>query len=161
MNLNYLAFFLISFVPLLIAFVWYRPNSFMMKWSREGGVPTSIELSPMKILVAFILSVSLVYGYMNLTIHQLGFYELFFTDIMKGSQEAKQITSEFLAKYGQKHRHFGHGVLHGALNAFMFSLPMVGFFAIVENRNKKFLMVHFSYWLVTGMVIGGLISEFV
>jgi len=54
-------------------------------------------------LVAFLLSFTLVYGYINLIIHQMGFYELFFTDIMKGSEEAKLITQDFLSKYGQKH----------------------------------------------------------
>lgn len=161
MDLNYFAFFLISFVPLIIAFVWYRPNSFMMKRLGENSVPTPNQLTPLKMLFAFVLSVSLVYGYMNLVIHQLGFYELFFTDIMKGSEEAKQITSDFLSKYGQKHRHFGHGVLHGALNAFLFALPMIGFFTIIGEKKMKFVSLHFSYWLVMSMVIGGLISEFV
>jgi len=161
MELNYFAFFLISFIPLFIALVWYRSDSFMMNWLGENIVSTKIRLTPVKMLVAFVLSVSLVYGYMNLIIHQLGFYELFFTDIMMGSEEAKQITTDFLSKYGQKHRHFGHGVLHGAMNAFLFALPLIGFFAILGDKKMKFVGLHFSYWLVTSMVIGGLISEFV
>lgn len=91
----------------------------------------------------------------------MGFYELFFTDIMKGSEEAKAITSEFLSKYGQKHRHFGHGVFHGAINAVVFALPFIGFFALLEKRSAKFYGLHLGYWLVTSMLIGGLISEFV
>lgn len=98
---------------------------------------------------------------MNLIIHQLGFYELFFTDIMMGSEEAKQITSEFHCKYGRKHRHFGHGVLHGGLNAFFLPLPMIGFFALLGAKKMKFVGLHFSNWLVTSMIICGLISEFV
>jgi len=144
MNLNYLAFFLISFIPLLIAAAWYRP-----------------KLSLGKIAIAFLLSFTLVYGYINLIIHQMGFYELFFTDIMRGSEEAPKIVEEFLAKYGDKHRHFGHGVFHGAINAFVFALPFIGFFALLENRNWRWIGKHFGYWLVTSMVIGGLISEFV
>lgn len=144
MNLNYLAFFLIAFVPLLIAAVWYRP-----------------QLSIGKIAIAFVLSFTLVYGYINLTIHQIGFYELFFTDIMKGSEEAPKIVEEFLGKYGDKHRHFGHGAFHGAINAFLFAMPFIGFFALLEDRNWKWIKLHFGYWLVTSIVIGGLISEFV
>jgi len=161
MNLNYLAFFLISFIPLLFGIIWYRPNSFMMKWSGATDIQNPLKLKPAKLLMAFLLSFTLVYGYINLIIHQMGFYELFFTDIMKGSEEAKQITSEFLAKYGQKHRHFGHGVFHGAINAFVFALPFIGFYSLLEERKMKNVWLHFSYWLVTSMVIGGLISEFV
>ena len=161
MHLNYTAFFLIAFIPLIIAFFWYQPNSKMAQWA---GVDNLIKLStlrPLQILWAFLLSFALVFGYINLIIHQMGFYELFFTDIMKGSAEAKQITEDFLAKYGQKHRHFGHGVFHGAINAFFFALPFLGLHVLLAGRSIKYLLFHFLYWLLTSMLIGGLISEFV
>jgi len=160
MNLNYTAFLLISFLPLLIALVWYHPNSPVTRWS---GIQFAqpLKMSFPKLVAIFLLSIGLVYGYMNLIIHQLGFYELFFTDIMLGNEEAKQITTDFLNKYGRKHRHFGHGVLHGLLNAFLFALPFVGIHALLEDKNWKYVGHHFSYWLVMSMVIGGLISEFV
>lgn len=160
MNLNYFAFFLIAFVPLLIAVYWYSPKSFISKWSGIEFInPT--DLSLLQIVICFVLSFTLVYGYINLIIHQMGFYELFFTDIMKGSEKAKTITKEFLNKYGDKHRHFGHGVFHGVINAFVFALPFIGLHAIIENKNRKHLIHHFTYWLVTSAIIGGLISAFV
>lgn len=91
----------------------------------------------------------------------MGFYELFFTDIMKGSAEAESIVQEFMSQYGQKHRHFGHGVFHGVINAFVFALPFVGISTILDKKNKKYFIHHFSYWLITSALIGGLISEFV
>ena len=91
----------------------------------------------------------------------MGFYELFFTDIMMGNEDSLKIVEEFLAKYGQKHRHFGHGAFHGVINAFVFALPFVGISTILDKRDKKYLIHHFSYWLVTSIIIGGLISEFV
>lgn len=124
-------------------------------------VANPLAFSPMKIGIAFLLSVSIVYGYMNLVIHQLGFYELFFTDIMQGNQASKEVVDTFLAKYGQKHRHFGHGVFHGAINAFVFIGPFLGYSLLLERKKKGYLLLHFSYWLVTSMVIGGLIAAFV
>jgi len=138
MKLNYLAFFLISFVPLTIAFLWYNPNFSVRKWSCIDFINPS-ELNLKKIFLLFILSFILVYGYINLIIHQMGFYELFFTDIMKGSKEAENIVNEFLGKYGDKHRHFGHGVFHGVINAFVFALPFIGIHAILENKNRKYV----------------------
>jgi len=161
MNLNYTAFFLIAFLPLIIAAFWYHPNSRMVKWAKIDSLINPLNLRPLQILWAFLLSFTLVYGYINLIIHQMGFYELFFTDIMKGSTEAKQITEEFLSKYGQKHRHFGHGVFHGAINAFVFALPFIGLHALLADKKTKYVLFHFLYWLVTSMIIGGLISEFV
>ena len=80
---------------------------------------------------------------------------------MKGNQESALIVKEFLAKYGTKHRHFGHGVFHGIINAFVFALPFVWISAVLDKRGKKYIIHHFSNWLVTSMIIGGCISEFV
>ncbi len=161
MNLNYTAFFLISFIPLLIAALWYHPRFGLTRWAGEElfVLPSSLKFG--QLIWAFLLSFTLVYGYINLVIHQMGFYELFFTDIMRGSTEAQAIVDEFLGKYGQKHRHFGHGVFHGAINAFVFALPFIGLHALIEGKKTRYIGVHFSYWLVTSMIIGGLISEFV
>jgi len=160
MNLNYLAFFLIAFVPLLIGLVWYHPKFGLAK-GRNATFSVQKRFSILQWILLFLFSFTLVYGYINLIIHQMGFYELFFTDIMKGSAEAQTIVDEFMGKYGNKHRHFGHGVFHGAINALVFVLPIISFFAMLENRGSRFVWYHFSYWLVTSILIGGLISAFV
>ena len=160
MNLNYLAFFLIAFVPLIIGYFWYQPNSKMSKWSGVQLVNPK-ELSLSQIVILFLASFALVYGYINLIIHQMGFYELFFTDIMQGNKESENIVKEFLAKYGDKHRHLGHGIFHGAIHAFVFALPFVIVHAILNHKDRKYVLHNFSYWLITSMIIGGLISEFV
>jgi len=119
------------------------------------------EISFIEIIFLFVLSLALVYSYMNVIIHQLGFYELFFTDIMLGNVESERIANEFLSKYGNKHRHFGHGALHGLITAFITALPFIGSIAILEQRSKKYVLHHFSYWLVTSIIVGGFISEFI
>lgn len=159
MNLNYSAVALISLLPIIIGYFWYNPKWALFK-SEEQHIDFS-KISIVKLIILIILSLTIVYGYMNLIIHQMGFYELFFTDIMMGSEEAKQITEDFLSKYGDKHRHFGHGVFHGAINAFVFALPFIGSYAILNNKPRKFVLYHFGYCLITSLVIGGLISEFV
>jgi len=161
MNLNYTAFFFISFIPLIFAALWYHPNSPVRKKWGEEELINPFHVSLLKKIFAFILSVGFVYGYMNLIIHQLGFYELFFTDIMKGSTEAKEVVDKFLAEYGEKHRHFGHGVLHGALNACAFPLPIISLQAILQDKSIRFVYLHFGYWLVMSMLVGGLISAFI
>jgi hypothetical protein len=160
MNLNYLAFFLISFVPLIIGYFWYQPNSRISQWAGVKLVHPK-KLSIPKIVLLFMSSLALTYGYMNLIIHQMGFYELFFTDIMLGNKESEQIVKDFLAKYGDKHRHLGHGIFHGAINAFLFALPFTVVHAILNNKNRKYVMHNFLYWLLTSMIIGGLIAVFV
>ncbi len=162
MKLNYFAMCLIAWTPLLIAYVWYRPDSLIRRkfgpsvhqvWFNGIGIP--------KLLVAYLGSLLLTYGFMNLVIHQLGFYELFFTDIMTGSETAKIIVEDFLAKYGDKHRHAGHGLLHGFINAFCFALPVLIWNSFMESKPIKELIFHFSYWLITSMIVCAFISAFV
>ena len=160
MNLNYLAFFLISFVPLIIGSYWYHPNSVISKYSKVEFISLK-EIGMIKGLVLFVMSFALVYGYINLIIHQMGFYELFFTDIMLGNQESEKVVRDFLNIYGNKHRHFGHGLFHGIINAFIFALPFITITAILNKKTNKFIIHHFSFWLMTSAIIGGLISEFV
>jgi len=160
MNLNYTAFILISFIPLIIGYYWYSPNTPISKWSGQGFInPRELHIS--RIIILFLLSFTLVYGYINLIIHQMGFYELFFTDIVQGNKESELVVKEFLSKYGDKHRHFGHGVFHGIINAFVFALPFVSISAILEKKSKKYVLHHFTYWLITSAIIGGCISEYV
>ena len=160
MELNYTAFILISLVPLFIGWFWYGKYSPVARYFGQEiiNIP-SVGLS--KFLILFILSIGFVYGYMNMIIHQLGFYELFFTDITLGKSGAQEVVDEFMTEYGTKHRHFGHGVLHGAINAFLFALPMVAVFTIIHNKGFKYLLYHFLFWLVASLFIGGLISAFV
>jgi len=161
MNLNYLAFFLIAFVPLIIAYLYYHPKSFFVnRWGNDELFnPAKIKLS--QLLFAFILSFAVVYGYINLVIHQMGFYELFFTDIMQGNETSIKVVEEFLEKYRYKHRHFGHGIFHGLINAFVFALPFVGFQTLIAQKDRRFLLLHFVYWLITSIILGGLIAQFV
>lgn len=161
MNLNYTAFFFISFVPLLFAMLWYHPNSPTRKRWGTADLVDLTKVGFLKTLLLFALSVAFVYGYMNLTIHQLGFYELFFTDIMKGSSNAQVVVDNFLADYGEKHRHFGHGALHGALNAVLLPLPFIGFYAILTEKPMRFVWLHFGFWFLMSVLTGGLISAFI
>lgn len=160
MNLNYLSFFLISFIPLIIGYYWYNPNSYIAKWSGEE-FKNPQKFSITQIAICFLLSFALVYGYMNLVIHQMGFYEIFFTDIMLGDKEAEKIVQDFLGKYGDKYRYFKHGAFHGIINAFVIALPFIGFHAILDKRSIKYVAYHFLYWLITSVIMGGCIAEFV
>lgn len=161
MNLNYLAFFLIAFVPLIIAWFYYHPKSFFVnRWGNDELFnPTKTKFG--QLIFAFILSSAVVYGYINLVIHQMGFYELFFTDIMLGNETSMKVVEDFFDKYRYKHRHFGHGIFHGLIIAFIFQLPFVSFQTLVAKKDSRFLLLHFVYWLITSIVIGGLISQFV
>ncbi len=159
MQLNHLALAIISLIPVALAFLWYHPQGVFTK----QVIPQNddFQLSWKRLVFLYPMSFLLLFGYTNLVIHQISFYELFFTDIMRGDESAKQVASDFLAQYGDKHRHLGHGVFHGVINAITFPMTIIGMLCILTGKSRQFLLYHVSYWFVTTVVVCGLISEFV
>ncbi len=158
MELNLIALGLISLIPLAFAAIWYNPS---LGLSTKAGIPFSIGGNPLKWILFFICSYALMFVYVNLIIHQVGFYELFFTDIMRGSVEAKEVAEAFLAEYGDKHRHFGHGAFHGAILGTFLALPFLAILYLTDGKSLRWVLTHFGYWMITSIVTGGLIAEFV
>lgn len=161
MHLNHLAHGLIALVPFGLGWVWYRPLNPLIKWAMPNGGSPITRPSLLGFVGLYGLSAALVFVYINLIIHQVGFYELFFTDIMRGNLESKQVAEEFLSVYGQKHRHLGHGLFHGLIDAFALALPFLAFNAVVENISWKRTMVNFGYWVLCSTLVGGLVATFV
>ncbi len=161
MKLNLINYALISVLPLLIGYFWYIRNKVIAGVFKLDHEVMSLTPSIGKVVWLYLSSLALCFGFVNLVIHQVGFYELFFTDIMMGSEEAVQITQDFLSKYGDKHRHFMHGVFHGAILSVFLALPFISLFGFLQKLSTKELFYHSSYWLITCMLTCGLIAEFV
>lgn len=158
MSLNITALLLIALLPLLLGFGWYHPKfALRQRWA----MPTTPPISAPLVLALWLLSALLMLGYANLIIHQIGFYELFLTDIVTGNEASKAVANEFLAKYGDKHRHFGHGAFHGAINAVALAMPFIATFTLLYRHSFRHFVYHFLYWLLTSILVGGLISAWV
>ena len=97
MNLNLTAIILISLIPLIIGAFWYHPRSLVTKWSGVRIV-NPIHIRIRNVILLLICSFITVQVYVVLIIHQVGFYELFFTDIMHGNEESELIVQELLSK---------------------------------------------------------------
>lgn len=161
MELNHIAHALIALLPFVLGFIWYRKSNPWIWWAYPEGSFTPRKIGLFGYLLLYFLSLSLVFVFMNLIIHQIGFYELFFTDIMKGSEQAKQTAETFLSEHGMKHRHFKHGLFHGVIDAFAMSLPFLAFYFVLERLTWKQAAVHFGYWFICSAGIGALVAQFV
>lgn len=158
MDLNLPVFFVIALLPIVFGGLWYRSNKVREFFDQPD---INMNVGTVTLLLLYGMSVLILFGFMNVIIHQIGFYELFFTDIVQGNEESKRVASDFLSKYGQKHRHFGHGVFHGIINAFSFVGPVIGYFAIIYRKRFKYFVYHFLFWLITCAITGGLIAALV
>jgi len=149
-----------AFIPFLIGFVWFHPQLFggntwdsLAKLSSEDRGP----VSKIKLLTTLLLNFFIAFAVYNVAFHQMGVFAMVGGDLellKEGSAAA------FLAEYGQMHRSFGHGMLHGAFPAtFFFVLPVLGYVTIFEKKSFKYYLVYLGYWAVSLSLMGGFLCK--
>jgi hypothetical protein len=94
---------------------------------------------------------------MAIVIHQMGLFGMMAND---KSPEAIAIFNDMMAKYGKEFRTFKHGAFHGTISAILIALPLIAINALFEKRGFKYILIHVGYWLVTFILIGGVICQF-
>jgi len=164
MEQNIWVLFAAALIPMVIGFVWYHAKVFGTSWMHLVG-KTEEELAKgnmLKILgLSYLLSVMLAFGLTGITIHQTGNSQLFAMDMMEGGNaENAAYFNDFMSRYENKHRSFGHGALHGALGAIFFALPFLGICAMFEHRPWKLIWIQVGYWILTCTLMGGVICMF-
>jgi hypothetical protein len=71
-----------------------------------------------------------------------------------------KIFTDVMTAYGSEFRTFKHGVLHGAIAAIGFAMPIIGINALFERRGFKYIAIHTGYWILTLMIMGGILCQF-
>lgn len=156
MEINFIALLLSALSTLVVGFIWYHPKVFGTIWMNEAGVTEEqmkgsnmILIFGMSILYAFLISFILQF----LVIHQSG------AMCMIGGDPTKALPSfqAFMADYGTAFRTFKHGALHGFMTGLFFALPVIGVGALYERRSWKYVLIAGGYWVITCMIMGGII----
>jgi len=111
--------------------------------------------------LSYLLSVVLAFGLLPLVIHQFGVDQLLGTHLKDKvvGPEIKIYLENFKATYGDMHRTFKHGALHGAVAAVFTALPLIAINALFERRGAKYIGIHFGYWFVTMTLMGGILCQ--
>ncbi|MHA7844398.1 MAG: DUF1761 domain-containing protein [Winogradskyella sp.] len=154
MELNYLAIVVSAVVPLLIGAIWYNPSVLGTAWMKASGM-TEEKMKTGNIAVIFgvtlILSFMLAFTVNGMVIHQVGATQLAYSNPDAESFKA------FMAEFGNMHRSYGHGALHGAIGAIFFVLPVLGINALFERKGWKYILINVGYWVVTLTIMGAII----
>ena len=156
MNVNFLALLIAAISSLVVGFIWYNPKVFGKIWMKESGM-TEEKMKGSNMIMIFGLSI--VYAFFisfilqMLVIHQFGALGMVGGDpsIAKPSYDA------FMADYGTAFRSFKHGALHGFMTGLFLILPVTGVGALYERRSFKYVLVSGGYWVVSMMIMGGII----
>ena len=156
MNINFLALLLASLSTLVVGFIWYNPKVFGNIWMKEAGLKEEdmkganmIKIFGLSIVYAFLISFLL----QTVVIHQFGALG------MVGGDTPKALPSynAFMADYGTVFRTFKHGALHGFMTGLFMILPVIGTIALYEKRSFKYVMVTAGFWIVSFIIMGGII----
>ncbi len=156
MEINFLSLLLAALSTLIVGFVWYHPKVFGTIWMKESGT-TSEKMQGSNMIVIF--GVSIVYAFFisivlqMLVIHQFGALGMIGGDI----SIAKPSYQAFMADYGTAFRTFKHGALHGFMTGLFMILPVIGINALYERKSFKYVLVSGGYWIVSFIIMGGII----
>jgi len=165
MEINYLICFATALIPLIVGSIWYNPKVFGSVWMRASGVTEAqIQSGNMAFIfgLVYILGILLSFFFTSFAIHQSAVDGLFLTQpgIVDGSDQVMiNFVETFHATYGDLHRSFGHGAVHGGLAAVVVALPVIAINALFERRGGKYIGVHFGYWFITFILMGGAVCE--
>ncbi|MEN2415371.1 DUF1761 domain-containing protein [Flavobacterium mesophilum] len=161
MEINFVALFVAAVVTLLTGFIWYHPKVFGTIWMRENNF-TQEQLRSGNMLkifgLTYIFSLMITMILMALTIHQSGAVGMVGGPPMLAN--AKPSFAAFMADYGTAYRTFKHGALHGFMSGLFFAFPIVGINGLFERKSWKYIFIHAGYWMLTLMLMGGIICAF-
>ncbi|MBS7252455.1 DUF1761 domain-containing protein [Flavobacterium branchiicola] len=161
MEINFVALLLAAITTLVTGFVWYHPKVFGTIWMRENNF-TQEQLKTGNMLKIFgftyVFSLMITVILMALTIHQSGAVGMVGGPPMLAN--AKPSFAAFMADYGTAYRTFKHGALHGFMSGLFFALPIVGINGLFERKSWKYIFIHAGYWILTLMLMGGIICAY-
>lgn len=159
--MNWYILFVAAAIPLVVGFVWYGPL-FSKQWLESiGKTREEMEASKPNMLVTFgctyLFGLLFASVLMSLCVHQ------FSAGGMIGGQPSSDTLpsfAAFMADYGNAFRTFKHGAFHGLLSSLFLSLFFVGVPSLFEQKGWKYIWIHTGFNIVCGIIMGGLICQF-
>ncbi len=162
MPTNFYLYFLVAFIPLIIGAVYYGVL-FKEAWMKVNHFnKESLKGANMGWILGmtYLLSILITFFLTSVVIHQLHVSSLVFPDVFEPGNEAPQVLSDFMNKYGDRHRSFFHGMIHGGTVAIFFIMPVITINGLFERRGFKYSLIHFGYWFISLVLMGGMICEY-
>jgi len=154
-----------AIIPLIIGFIWYHPKVFGTAWMNAAGLSEEkLKGANMALIfsLTYLLSCFLASSLLSLTIHQLGMQSALMNEegFGKEGSEIMVYLSDFIAKYGTNFRTFKHGALHGTIGGIFLAFPVVAINALFERKSWKYIWINSGFWIISMMLMGGLVCQF-
>lgn len=163
MQINfYLTMAISTLVPLVVGFIWYHPKVFGNAWKQTLGISEEKLKEGFNPLLVFGLTIVLgffiSFTLSGMVIHQMGFFQMLQNHFTEPTTQ--QLFGEVMQTYGNEFRTFKHGALHGGIAAVTLALPLICINALYERKNAQYIAINVGYWLVSFILMGGIICQF-
>lgn len=166
MDMNWLALLVAAFVPTIIGFIWYNPKVLGTAWMKAADM-TEEKMKganmPLVFGLSLVLSFMLALSIGFIVIHQTHINSILIDEVGFGdpTSEVGILLANFMAKYGNNFRTFGHGAFHGIITGILLVNPILATNAMFERKGFKYIAINCGYWIITLALMGGIICGWV
>ena len=162
MPTNFYMLFVSALIPMIVGAAYYSPKILGPAWMKTNGFT---EESLKGANMAMIFGLSYFFNLMlsaflpSMVIHQTNIVSLFAPEVFESGSEIQKTVGEFLAAHADRHRTVSHGLVHGLITSIFFVLPIIAINSLFERRGWKYTAIHWGYWAISLMLMGGLLSS--
>ena len=143
-HMNFAAILVATIIPMLIGFIYYHPAILGKVWMNANGFKMEEMKQPKPVLYLLALGVSF-------------FLSMFFWAWVTGAggEDQAQVVDP---KDGHSFVTFQHGVVHGIIFGITVLLPIFTTMSIFEKRKFSWGFVNWGYWVITSILMCGILS---
>lgn len=165
MEPNLIIFFAAALIPVVIREIWYNDKAFgaaLAKANNWAEPPTRKMNRILELVLTYVLGLILAFMLSGMVIHQSSVTSLLvgLEGFNEAGSEVNAYYTNFMDTYGDLHRSFGHGVLHGVIAGLLFVTPVFAILGFTEKKGFKYTLIHGAFWTLCLGLMGGLICAF-
>lgn len=165
MEPNYAIFFAAALIPLVIKEVWYHQKVFGPALAKAAGLAEAPPRKMNRILelvLTYVLGLIITFTISGMVIHQTAVLSLLvgIPEFQDPNSEVSLFYADFMDTYGDLHRTFGHGALHGSLAGLLFVTPILAILGFTEQKGFRYLAIHGGFWIICFFLMGGLVCAY-
>jgi hypothetical protein len=114
-------------------------------------------------LISFVCAFAIAFMINLMVVHQYRLFSLFqdILDAMKPNAKIQLLLNGNEIDVWSKFRTFKHGVFDGLLASLFFATPIIVQNALYERKSIKYMAIHTGNWIVTIMLMGGIICVWI
>lgn len=162
MPTNFYMLFISALIPMVVGAAYYHPKVLGSTWMKVNNfTEESLKGANMAMIfgLAYFFSLMLSMFLPSIFIHQRNIFSLLVPEVLEAGSAFNQQYKEMMALYGDIHRTVSHGMVHGVFTSVFFVLPIIAINALFERRGWKYIMIHWGYWAICLMLMGGLLCK--